>query len=281
MYSPKELNFILTMGGKRHFSNYPEERITRCGFPLEGDDRHIRTRGFQATLLIALRLSGREDLIEKYDSSLVSAGIDSYCPHCIEALDHCEIDWFQALEHSWSKKGDGLSYLHDRVFIAQLPKENVVGWVAVKTKPRQYTYSSGGKGGRGRSTRWHADIPGTQKTSWMPSRTYDTPTVFANVKDAEQVAEHLLSLKKEKAVDAISAELEMHRSEEIYFLCSENDTSRLVGPGSLHFCNFISFTPPPEGVKVEILTKEQLERINFKELKPVLEPLDDIIENES
>lgn len=281
MYSPEELNFILTMGGKRHFSNYPEERTTRCGVPLEGDDWQIKTNGFQATLGIAVQISGREDLKEKYDTSLSCKGMDAYCPHCIEALNHSDIDWLQVLEHPWAKKGEGLSYLNDRVFIAQLPEEHVVGWVAVKTKPHEYTYTSGGKSGRGLSTQWHASMPGQRKTSWMPSRTYDTPTVFASVKDAEQVAEHLLSLKREKAVDAQSAELEMHRSEEIYFLCSETDSSRLVGAGNLHFCNFISFTPPLEGVKVEILTKEQLERINFKELKPVLEPLDDIVENES
>ncbi len=273
MYSPTELNFVVALGGLRHFSNYPQDRKTRCGIPLEGDDWHINKNGFSADLQIAALLSGREDLVEKYDSARSYASIDRYCQHCIEALNHCEVGWVATLEHQWSKKGDGLSWLHDRVFVAQLPKNHVVGWVAVKTKPQQYTYESGGKGGRGLSTQWREQA-GVSKTSWVPSRTYDTPTIYANDKNAQQVAEHLLSLKREKGADSISAELELHRTEDIYFLCSENSTS-------VHFCNFISFTPPPEGVKVQILNNAQLQQINFKELKPVLEPLDDIVEDQT
>jgi hypothetical protein len=279
MYSPDEVKFIIRIAGKRHLSMYPEERNTRCGIPLEGTDWEIKSKGFQGELRTVVGLSNREDLLEMYNPSDSCFDLDAYCSNCLDSLSEGNPYWQPILDHPWQKKGDSFSHLKKEVLVAKLPRNHVLGWVTVKTKPRQYTYQSGGRGGfgwrRGALTKTGPGISGETKTSWHPSRTYDTPMVYASSKNADIMAKYLLDLKDEKKVDSISAELELHHSEDLFLLCSRNEH------GFLHFCHFITFTPPPEEVKIEILSAEDLETIYIKEIMPVLEPLNDIVKDES
>lgn len=279
MYSPDEVKFIIRIGEKRHLSMYPEERTTRCGIPLEGTDWEIQTKGFTADLVAVVGLSKRQDLLETYNPSDTQIRLDTYCPSCLDSLSECTPYWQPILDHPWQKKNDGFSHLRSEVLVAKLPRNHVLGWVTVKTKPRQYTYQSGERGGlrwsRGALSRTSSGGRGETKTSWHPSRTYDTPMVYASSKNADIIAKYLLDLKDGKKPDSISAELELHHSEDLFLLCSRNEY------GTLHFCQFFSFTPPPEEVKVEILSAEDLETIYIKEIMPVLEPLNDIVKDES
>ena len=273
MYSPEEICFVIRIGGARHFSRFPKERSTRCGIPFEEDDWHVNQQGFKATLPIAMIVSGREDLVSKYDSN--GYGKFDFCTHCVASLEPSDASWEQVLSLDWSKLNGPLSHLFDGVFVAQLPKQHIIGWLTISTKPRQYSYSTGGRSGRGRHTLWHHGTPGETRTSWMPSRTYDTRMMFGSTKNAETLSRHLLDLRNKKMETSRNAELEFHRSEDIYLLCSYDERR------GARFCDFITFTPPPEGINVEILTSSQLEEIGLKEIKPTLIPLDDIIEDEA
>lgn len=274
MYSPEEICFVIRIGDTRHFSRFPDERSTRCGIPFEEDDWHVNQQGYKAKLPTALNVSGRSDLVSKYHMSGCEDSMD-YCGHCVAALEASETSWGPILSLDWVKLNGPLSHLHDRVIMAQLPKGHVIGWLTITTKPRQYSYSAGGRGRRGRSTLWGADTPGEMRTSWMPSRTYDTRMMFSSSKNAELLSRHLLEMRNEKMESSRSAELEFHRSEDIYLLCSYDERQ------GVRFCDFITFTPPLEGINVEILTSSQLEEVGFKEIKPTLIPLDDIIEDEA
>ena len=258
MYGLDDIGLLIPIAGKLHFST--DDKITRCGVPLIGTDWEIKREAQRSTIRDALVISREHGLMHRFGSK--GRDLSDYCPHCIEALSETKPHWKDVLHYPWENKSQGLPGFEyaKELLIVKVPRDHLVGWITVQTEPKEYTYQTG---------------KGVAKTNPMPSRTYHTPMVFGSISNAPLVSQFLLDLKSKADVENKTADLELHRSEDIFFLCSKDSQW-----GQIRFSNFISFTPPLEGVKVEIIAQSDLDKW-FVEIKPLLEPLGEVHEDDS
>ena len=266
MYAVEDLDTCLLIGAEMHFLAENENQ-TFCGAPVESDEYMVKQRAFRTPLSIACAASNRMDLLEKYGNDPRET---DFCQYCLDAVPKTEPNWIPVLEHRFVGKQANVHWAMGSAYgvcVVRFPKEYIIGWLTVTTKPRQYEYTTGGVGRRGRSTTWGQDTPGTMKKSWLPSRSYDMPFMVAEKFNAKALHSDLMleKARKEREEFTLRTTVDFHDSQDIYFLCYHDQYGKLV------FSQYHSFHPPSEGVNVKSLTIREAERIfNFDLAKPEL-----------
>ena len=254
-----------------------DSNTTACGVDLGEPKWPNSTKGYRPCLTDIIPMSGKVDLYNKFTVIGKNKPKDKtdYCEACIAKIPHREqTHWNEVLDHEWLKKTDTrLCNMYDELLIGQLPKNHVVGWIVIKLKPHKYTFTPDTLvKSYGRYGTHETSIRGKPKTRWRPSRSVHSEMFISPIEAAGDLSKKLMSMKDEKLKDenVVSVELDFHATEDIFFLCSKNDS------GALSFCDFMSFKPPLNGKNLEIFDLETSKSVFHLEIyKPTLQALND------